>query len=340
MPSTEATLAAKIDSSNLLGKEGEPIQRAAAPDRDLRRAPLAKQQPVKDEPEADEPEDLEEEPVDETEEAEDLEDDEQDQDDDEDGIDDPKLGRASPAARREIQALKEQIAELKGMIAGKKSAASTDGDGGAAAPSSSAAKTDKAFAKVREKLEAAKEEWGPLIEATGLGDLVEELASERDARMEQERKSQEEMEEQTYQQQLAAANTIHTGLNKVAKAHPDLIKIIGIGQVGTLAPKFEETRKRIIRAAIREIETAQDEVDSGQRDKPMSEADAVVAAIKRVTGKSVSTGSTPERKAADRARIARPYGGSSTSREGGKETAEQTESRLAAEADRFLATRR
>lgn len=327
MAVTEAELAARIDGTNMLGKDGEPTERttrtaAAAPARTTTKAA--------------EPDEAEELPPEEA-------DDTTDSATEGGEAEDQATSGDTADAGQEMHDLRMQIARLEGMIQGRggKDADSTDGTGGAAAPTGQSAKVTKAFAAVRAKIDAAKAEWGPMIDAIGLNDLIDDLEKDRTDRATAENRTKQEQQQHIVQQQIAAANDFHRGLNTVAKANPALLKAIGIGQHGTLRPEFDEIRQEILGVAIREAEMAGVELKRGRRKSAMTPTEATTIAIKRVTGIDLAV-TSPDAQAKDRARmVQRGAGGGTTSKAGGsKETEEQKESRLAKNLDDFMATRR
>lgn len=313
MPTTEAELAARIDSTGLLGKDGQPKERAAAPAaRPQTRTPAPQPEPEDETPTA-----LEDDANLEGETAEESED-----------LSDEATEREAGASD-DVKELRREIADLKALLGKNRDAASTDKAGGAAAPSAESAKTTAAFAKVRDKLAKAKETWGELIDAVGLADLVDELEAERT--------KQAETQQQTEMQaKIEAANNVHRAMNNMARNDPALMKAIGIGLHETIKPHHMDTRRRVFAAATRAMEDAQDELQAGTRTKAMTESEALAIGILRVTGREVAGGNASAAAAKDRARMARPLSGTTTAASKTTETQEQVEARLAARADEFL----
>lgn len=367
MPKTEAQIAAQIDASKMLGTEGEPPPNSRAGksvgDRDLRQAP-ARAKPAAKEPEADAddthpddqtdaaeaPDDAQEGADDQTEDGTDAAaSDESDQDGDGDGIDDPELGRMPRSIRETFATLREEVADLKEQLAGRgrKDASATD-DAEVGTPASAQSdKTAKQFEKVRARIKGAKdkltansEKWGELAKDLGLddfldsqSDLLDDLEGERTTRAQSEAKAKKDAQAQHQARAVEAANNFHRGLNKLARGNQSLLNKIGLGLHETLKPRTIQIRSEIMDVAIQELQKSQRAVRNKKRSAPMTEGEAIAAAIEDVTGIQVTTA---DRQARDRARMVRPSGGGSTSRGDEKESQEQTEKRLAKAADEFM----
>lgn len=343
---SESDLASKIDKSGLLGQNGEPkAARAAAPDRDLRRAPAPRQQQREEpeEPETDdttEPEDAEEIPYDPGEDA-DEGTDAQDAEDEEGGTD------RSPSANREIQRLREELAELRGAVSGsgRKDASATGEPEGSAGPKGEPDKQKKRFERFRAKVldKARKEKWGDIAEDHGLTDLLEDLdefEKEVDAKLgkatsaiEQRAKAEKEAAERA---QMLAANRVHDTLTALARSSPTLTQALGTRGADQLTPRQRTLRSEILDEAIAQHQKSARLVKLGRRTAPYTEQQALRAAVKELLGEDAAT-ADPQAQARDRARMVRPAGGASTARPPAKETAEQTENRLAKAADEFFA---
>lgn len=238
----------------------------------------------------------------------------------------------------EVQALKRELAEIKDLLkqGKRKDAIATDDPEGAAAPKGKSDKGQKdakdRIATVKAKIKAARGEWGELIDALGLEELVDDLDGERKGRAQEAQEAQQ-------RQMVAAADQIHKAINNISRADPELTKVLGIGRHETLKPSFLKTRSRIFAAATRALEDSMEEVQSKQRKTPITESEALAIGIKRVTGKDVGTPgqSTADKQAKERARMARPASGGSTSREDDREeTPQKTEKRLASSIDAFF----
>lgn len=326
MGTTEAELANLIDASQLLGTDGEPKSKPAEKAKATTKQPQPEPEnddQAPDEADLYEPEDAAEDPDDEEEESED------------DGVDDPAIGRQ--AARREISELKRELEDLKAQLAGDgERAASAGKGGGAAAPPSEPEPTDeigKALKAVKAKIAASKETWGELVEAVGLNDLVEALDKAREHGLSRAQQAAKEREEQEQNAKIGAANELHRIINTAARGNNDLMTRVGLGLHQTLKPKHIEARARIFAAAGRALEDSRDEYEAGTRSRPMTEREALLAGIAKVTGIKPSSA---EAAAKERARMVRPEPGRSTEKADEKETHEQLENRLAQEADAFL----
>lgn len=249
-----------------------------------------------------------------------------------------------PAARKQIDALREQIAELKGMILGKgKDAFATADSGGAAAsPGKADKKVDDKLTQVKAKIQTAKGDWKEIIEALGWEEVVDDLIAERTAKQTEKETAEKSAKQQQEAQQVGAANNVHRAINTVARGDPELLKVLGLGLHDTLKPTHLKTRSRIMNAAVRALEDSHEEVKSKQRKDPLTEREAILIGIKRVTGKDLTGSGTPKNdaQAKERAKMVRAAGGASTGKEGGKESGEQTETRLASSIDNFFATQK
>lgn len=246
----------------------------------------------------------------------------------------------------EMKALRKEIAELKALFAGGKGkdAIATDGSGGAAAPSGQSdkgkdAQTKDKIANVKAKIEAARGEWGELITALGLDELVDDLDTERKTKAQEKQQAAQTQHERLQTERVSAANQVHKAINNIARADMGLTKVLGIGRHETLSEQHLKTRSRIMAAAVRALEDSNEEVQSKQRKAPLTEAEAIAIGIKRVTGKDVSPSgqSKGEQQARDRARMVRPANGGTTSREDDREeTPQKVERRLASSIDNFF----
>jgi len=241
----------------------------------------------------------------------------------------------------EMKALRKEIAELKALFAGGKGkdAIATDGSGGAAAPSGQSDKGKDKIAQVKAKIEAARGEWGELITALGLDELVDDLDTERKTKAQEKQQAAQTQQEQIQAQRVNAANQVHKAINNIARADMGLTKVLGIGRHETLSEQHLATRSRIMGAAVRALQDSQEEVQSKQRKAPITEAEAIAIGIKRVTGKDVSVQgqSKGDQQARDRARMVRPANGGTTSREDDREeTPQKVERRLASSIDNFF----
>lgn len=311
---SESTLADKINSTGLLGSDGE-APAAPARGRETARAPARRApepEPEDDleddtDPNAEALEDLDEaEPIDET-------DEEPDQDEDDDESWEP------PAAKKQIAALKEDIAELKGMLRAR---ADSTGDGeGSAGPKPSPGKINSAFTKIREKIAANKEKWGELIDDIGLTDLIDDLDAERTARTKAETDAKEHHRRQTEEAQINAANNVHKTINRIVRGDQDLMKVLGLGKHETLERKFLDRRVQIMTAAAAKL----------QANPNMTEDDAIASAVEYVTNRKPKS----DQLARDRNAMRRPMGGGSTAKAPGKETSGNREAKLAARWDSF-----
>lgn len=331
MPATEQELADAIDSSELLGKDGNP-KLTGGPSTE----PAAGKKPAKEAaPEPDETDDLEEPEGDEHEQFEELE--------DEQPKPKPKGRRTDDDLHQTIASLRTELEEMKKtIVGGGRPAASTGKPEGAAAPSGESANdqdkaVESAFSKVRAKMAAARDTWGELMDAVGLDDLVGTLEAREKAQRDAQQQAEQREQEARQQQMVEAANGLHKYLNDVARGDTELMSKLGIGLHGTLKPQHIQTRSRIFNAATRALEDSRDDVDAGLREKPLTEAEALDAGIQRVTGKKLKARSAGDDAAKDRARHLRPGNERNTSKDGsGQETHADIENRLAREADAFM----
>lgn len=317
MSTIESQLADRINSTGLLGQNGEPKE-STQPRTTQRAAPKAA--PVEDT--TDDTDDL---PPEEIEDTDDAGTDASDEAaDDGEEIDNP--------ANDTIQELREQLAELRGMIRGK-DANATDQAGGAAAPTARTdAKIEKKFAQVRADFLKAQEERGELPGDAAMLALLDQLEADHEAQQTEKLNAQKQHESQTREQQIQAANKVHTTLNGIARGNVELIKAIGIGQHGTLKPAQAQMRQRIMAAAVRALQDANDEVELGHRTQPLTDAQAITVAMRRL--KLIKgDAQTPEQQARARAQMVRGGGNAATSKGASKETEQQTEARLAKQID-------
>lgn len=320
-PATESELAKRIDASGILTRP-EPTQTAKT----------GQQEPAKQRTNV---------PDDEIEDTTQTDDDGTDAaGDDEQTTDEapPTDDGEGAEDETEVQALKRELAEIKDLLkqGKRKDAIATDDPEGAAAPKGESDKSQKdakdRIATVKAKIKAARGEWGELIDALGLEELVDDLDGERKGRAQEAQEAQQ-------RQMVAAADQIHKAINNISRADPELTKVLGIGRHETLKPNFLKTRSRIFAAATRALEDSMEEVQSKQRKAPITEGEALAIGIKRVTGKDVGTPgqSAADKQAKERARMARPASGGSTSREDDREeTPAKTEKRLASSIDAFF----
>ncbi len=342
---SESVLAKRIEASGLLtGEPPKPTQ--------TRQKPAQTQQAPED------PDDFEEGRAsveDEADAGQDADDTDTDPAMEGEGTDEDPEGQAATAPSSELAQVRKELAELKALLAGGrgKDAPITGDAGGSQEPPAKSDKTADRLAKVKAKLIAAKGtdekpgDWKELIEAIGLEEIVSDLESERADRAKEKDEARQAHEQREQQVKIDAANGLHKIINNIARADPEMTKILGIGRHGTLKDGHDKTRQRIFASAMRALQDSVEEYQSKQRAKPMTDSEALAIGIKRVTGKDVGTNSGAggtgqpartgtERQAFDRARMVRASSGGSTSKEKADESPQETESRLAANINSFF----
>lgn len=270
--------------------------------------------------------------------------------------------------RSENALLREELAEMRGRLemllaqggrAGK-DAPTTDSTGGAAAPSGGSDTEADEFADIKAALAAAsgteKEpgEFREVVAALGLDKLVAKLEAKEKARTLADKTAKQA--EAQKQQQHAERQTmaIDDTLTRIASTHPDLAPIIGTTRIGSHTQKHLEIRQSILIEARHQMQRSQHRVKLGFASKPMTDVQALTAAVRAITGKEVQTftqGSGKDTEAAPsaaqtaqarrdaaartRARQVRPESGGGGERSNAK-TEKQVEQESIAAIDAFL----
>lgn len=222
---------------------------------------------------------------------------------------------------QDIDAIRAELADLKAMIAGNGDRATTrgrDGEPPVGTPSAPATnKAPAAFSKVRAKIEAAREEWGPVIDALGFAELLDELEPQITAiqGLAASAKTAEQRAEQERVKAMGqAVATVNTWMDQQAKTAPELAR--AIGQTAKTATKTQtDLRKAILDEAYQLQQQRQRLVNLRRAKDPLSDEDALAQAAELVAGVKIKPKAT-EQAVAGRARMVTPTRG----RPGGTDT--------------------
>lgn len=253
---------------------------------------------------------------------------------------DAKGTQAQPSEMtREMASIKESLAELRGMIAGRgKDAQTTVPADGAAAPSDGADKGPKTtLADIRARIKAAKEANGDVVTVDVLEGLVETLEA-KIGEIDKERTDRKTAEQtQAEQVRQASIREVHRTFTEIAKADPKLTELMGTGHPSTHTESQQGVRLAVYDEAKAQMQKSMRRVELGLATKPLTENQAILAAVKEITGHEAKTfvQDKATQQAKDRARHVRPESGGSTQRPGA-ESGKTSEQDLVAMADAFL----